>query len=386
MTEIPAQLIDTLSNLSQRRPISKEDKTFIKDNLIFLQDLVNEDESGSINLVMTSLSKNRLSLEDKSVLLQNKKRLIEIVDRYKKEFDTSEEELIEVIKSVDDVEQELDNDVTKYCGFSDYHPMQGITFDKTRKRFKIQYNGTVKTNKDAEQASKIYLEMFDDKNSKRLIDCCNVTKRVVTHNDEHMLCYGHCGTNLYDIRHILHRTGLKNTTLLDKYNKHATEIVNYMWHKNKYRGYILRELIKLDTVKKIIYRSNKRGAVMLAKMLGISIIDIKIPSKENKYIQNILTVFKHEKFIEHHKVGRYFVDLYFPNYQLAIECDERGHADRNQTYEKERQTYVEKKLNCKFVRFNPDDSNFDIFVVISKIFYHLKNHNSQSCHKSSRNI
>ena len=60
-------------------------------------------------------------------------------------------------------------------------------------------------------------------------------------------------------------------------------------------------------------------------------------------------------------VGKYWIDLYFPRYKLAIECDEFGHRDRDIGYEVERQKHIGKLLNCTFVRFNTD----------AKDFYHL---------------
>jgi len=186
-----------------------------------------------------------------------------------------------------------------------------------------------------------------------------------------MICYEHNNKKLFDIQHIITIIGSKESYRKAKYNKFSDKVINYFWHKNKYNGYMLRELISINTVKQMIYKSNKRGSNILAKMLNIKIIDIKIPSKENCYVQNILTVFKHERFSEHHNVGRYFIDLYFPDYLLAIECDEHNHKDRDLNYERERQEYIENKLNCTFIRFDPYDLFFDIFAVISKIHYHV---------------
>ena len=37
--------------------------------------------------------------------------------------------------------------------------------------------------------------------------------------------------------------------------------------------------------------------------------------------------------IEQYHVDGYRIDLYFPEYKLAIECDEFGHRDRDLEYE-----------------------------------------------------
>ena len=59
--------------------------------------------------------------------------------------------------------------------------------------------------------------------------------------------------------------------------------------------------------------------------------------------------------------------MYFSKHELVVEIDEKGHIDRNQNKENERQIKTEKHFNCKFHRINPDAGNFNIFVEISKI-------------------
>ena len=98
----------------------------------------------------------------------------------------------------------------------------------------------------------------------------------------------------------------------------------------------------------------------------------KILSKEQSTLDNIIKAFKNEKHILQHKVGKYKIDLYFIDNKLAIECDEHGHNDRNPEYEQQRENFITNKLNCKFVRYNPDDLNFDIFNVINQIYTTLK--------------
>lgn len=87
-------------------------------------------------------------------------------------------------------------------------------------------------------------------------------------------------------------------------------------------------------------------------------------TKEQETINDICRVFKHLQHITQYKVDTYFIDLYFPEFNIAIECDENGHKDRSQKREGERETYITDKLKCKFYRFNPDDKNFHILDVI----------------------
>jgi very-short-patch-repair endonuclease len=64
----------------------------------------------------------------------------------------------------------------------------------------------------------------------------------------------------------------------------------------------------------------------------------------------------------------YYIDLYIPELKLAIECDEFGHQSYNKMDEKRRQSFIEHKLSCTFIRFNPCVVGFDLSNVIGDIF------------------
>ena len=76
-----------------------------------------------------------------------------------------------------------------------------------------------------------------------------------------------------------------------------------------------------------------------------------------------MDVFKGEQMLTQFSVDGYKIDLYFPRHQLAVECDEFGHKDRGIEYQVRRQKYIENKLGCQFIRFNPDARDFNIFEV-----------------------
>ena len=92
-------------------------------------------------------------------------------------------------------------------------------------------------------------------------------------------------------------------------------------------------------------------------------------SKERSIIEKIQTVFLAEEKLLQHSVFTYRIYIYFPDHKLAVEIDEIGH--RNVHYEIQRQNAIEKELNCKFIRINPDKENFNVFVEISKIQNHI---------------
>lgn len=90
-------------------------------------------------------------------------------------------------------------------------------------------------------------------------------------------------------------------------------------------------------------------------------------SKEQKHINSIIAVLKHERYKTQFRVETYKIDLYFIDKKIAIECDEHGHVDRSVSAEIARQKFIEDVLGCKFIRFNPDKKHFSILDVIGRI-------------------
>ena len=107
-------------------------------------------------------------------------------------------------------------------------------------------------------------------------------------------------------------------------------------------------------------------AVNFKTRLGFSQHD-PIMTQEQSILSKIVTLFSAEEIILQHNVLSSRTDAYFPKYKLAIEVDEQGNNDRDIVYETERQKAIEKDLGCKFIRNNPANENFNIFVEIGKI-------------------
>ena len=64
------------------------------------------------------------------------------------------------------------------------------------------------------------------------------------------------------------------------------------------------------------------------------------------------------------------MDLYFPEYKIVVECDE-GHSNYKPEKEKERMEYINLSLgidNGYWIRYNPDEKDFDISKVIGQIY------------------
>ena len=69
------------------------------------------------------------------------------------------------------------------------------------------------------------------------------------------------------------------------------------------------------------------------------------------------------------------IDIYFTEYFLAVEIDEKGHTDRDLIFEQKRQEALEKKLNCKFIRINTSRENYDTDYEADRIQTFITNFN-----------
>jgi len=283
------------------------------------------------------------------------------------------EDIIDEDLSVEEIEKLLDDKIPNYNKFTANHPMTGVTFSKSKNKYQIKFNEIDTYSVKLDIACRKVMENFYDDE----INCFNkkqITKEYIQNNDCYLIEYIYQNKTYYDIEHILHNLKLQKSSHHDKYNSIRNDIKGYFWHKNEYNGFICRELITRTTVKKLIHSSNTQSTINLAKLLDINVINNKIPKKETICSNQIIKVFNEEKYQEQKQFGPYRVDLYFPDYHLAIECDEHDHKNRDPDYERKRQKYIENEYDCTFMRFNPDDKEFDICDIISQIHYFIVNH------------
>ena len=66
------------------------------------------------------------------------------------------------------------------------------------------------------------------------------------------------------------------------------------------------------------------------------------------------------------RIGSYFVDLCFTNDLIVVECDEYGHRDRSLAEEEAREEFI-KNQGYAMIRYNPNESGFDLSDVLNRI-------------------
>ena len=129
------------------------------------------------------------------------------------------------------------------------------------------------------------------------------------------------------------------------------------------------------------YRVSTPKAIKFRFELRFKQHDIVL-SKKQSVISKIAKLFSIEKMLLQHSVLDDRIDFYFPKHKLAIEVDEKGHTDRDEKKEKEREKRIKEKLGCKFIRINPDEKDYDEYVKFGEINNHLSESNEKSTKKS----
>lgn len=71
------------------------------------------------------------------------------------------------------------------------------------------------------------------------------------------------------------------------------------------------------------------------------------------------------KYILQYSVSNYRIDLYIPEYNTAIEIDEKEHKYK-QDYDRKRQNHIENQIHCKFIRVNEGESCGSVIARIVK--------------------
>ena len=182
------------------------------------------------------------------------------------------------------------------------------------------------------------------------------------------------------------------TELLQKYyilNKDYIMIPNKTVQKessggrNKIDYYVTEECIK----RVMINHSRCRNINIETNGIKINNLEIKYIEREITKEQSTVGFIKKalthlnpipQYYIKKNEKQCYSIDLYIEKYKIAIECDEDNHNNRDVNAEIEREKFVKNKLNCKFIRFNPDDKDFDITNVINQIIIEIENFKSSA--------
>ena len=192
------------------------------------------------------------------------------------------------------------------------------------------------------------------------------TIQVKVINNKHVRCIMINNSEIYCAKDIANVINLSSTTYylssMSASEKHLIQVDG--------RGKPLTFLTR-NAVKGMLSRSRKILCKEITDAFDMDIIYTMTQTLEQSTIGSITKVFKNEEMTQQHRVGKYRIDLFFPKYNLAIECDEQYH-DKNPLYHAQREHYIRTILKCHFIRYRPYAKDFDIFEVIHCIYAYIK--------------
>jgi len=175
--------------------------------------------------------------------------------------------------------------------------------------------------------------------------------------------------NLDELLHI----ASKKINITKHLQKNYKENVHYVIHttqretKKEWGGQNKKTFLLTETAFELLKNSyNMRNRYIVNVSDTVTCVNIGM-CIENQTIGFIENSFK--GVIEcrrQYPIGSYRIDLYFPAYHLAIECDEHNHADRDPDSEKIREEYILAQGN-QLIRYNPNTPQFDLSNVLQDI-------------------
>jgi len=132
--------------------------------------------------------------------------------------------------------------------------------------------------------------------------------------------------------------------------------------------------INYNDLLRIFCKTRKPNIIELAQELNINLNNDIYTYIETNTLKCILDAFNGEEMIQQYKVKQYFIDLYFPKYKLAIECDESGHYRdimKNNDIIRENDIKTEIK-DIYFIRYRPEEKDFNIFNLVNQIYQFIR--------------
>lgn len=345
-----------------------------------------------LNIVREKLSKKRISAEDRKIAYDKIMQIAKDLENgnfYVKPKDVLKENIKE---EESDIEVELNEPMEKENELK--HNYEIILANKNINLEKIEkcYDSRIpKYQHDVENPmmyvgkyKNFYRMQLDGETfvSKKLDEVCektknkiiskleqrgmiNITARPFKNYTTMFVSYTYDNIELFDIRHIIYILNIQKVSR--KLNDYKKMIKYFAMVKNELEGYITKYLITTNDVKIIVSTSKCQYKKEIANALGFDTHDVCVMSKEISCLNFIRKIFDGIEMIHQFPCGTYRIDMYMPYYKIAIECDENNHDDRDKNYEQNREKYIMAELNCLFVRFNPDEENFDIQKVCNNI-------------------
>jgi len=302
-------IITALNEISGIRYIKKETVRYITKNLELLKDHTNENEDRRIDTVIEIIGKSALKINERKQLEQANKSVIKIIKKYKEEYNQEpNEDNVDEELTITDVENKLDSKIKKYSGFTENNPMEGISYDKNKKKYQIKYENINTYAKELDTACQKIINSFDVKKSDKIGKSNKIEKKYVkyffAYGNHFFVSYLINGDPYFDIQHIISLLNLKKSSRNDKYKEFSKSIDHNIWHKNEFNGYIRRELINEKNMYMLLMSSNSQ----FSKRFKNDVADILVELRKDNKLEitneklNLKKNTKYNNSIEHNQI------------------------------------------------------------------------------------
>ena len=354
--------MDTLKNIisswTYGKYIPKDDKAKLAELTKQLVDVKYEKLRTELNVLMKQPKLTKKSLDAITKLTNELKDNCMTIE-------TASELIEETIKEIEDdtLESRLDMECDRYNKFTENNPAEYICYDTNKNRYTLRYNNNEVASKNLKKLVAQLKETLMHK-SKNIITPLFFKK----YNDK-IISYKYNDIELFDINHMFKFLNYDKDT--KKYYNSKKYITFRSIKNNKVGGFYIKEYIERDNLKFILLGCRKHKLINF-----FSLIDEKIHYKmpiEIETLKPLYEIFSDYNPILQYNIDKYYIDLYLQKLNIAIECDENNHTDRNQIYELDRENVINNKLKCIIIRYNPDEENFNINNVIKKIMNEIIN-------------
>ena len=218
------------------------------------------------------------------------------VGKYAKFDDDHESVCVFDNRSIDEIETELDSKVGRYSKFNYDHPMEYVTYYSKKKSYHIMckgYDGVKDLNtynKSINTACQKVKDFITNKSMGKISNFIVSKKEHFKYKNNYFVIYICDGLPFFDIWHVIMSLGLVTSSNNDKFDAFREKISGYVWHKNKFGGYVCRELINDGILYDIMFSSNSDFAKKFKKNVSNLLVTLgkngKIAIKNDDFVYN----------------------------------------------------------------------------------------------------
>lgn len=165
---------------------------------------------------------------------------------------------------------------------------------------------------------------------------------------------------------------INSREIAEKYEKHHRHVIasirNLIKRNPELSKYFIEDFYIADNRKaNVQFQIDDVGIDILTNKFKYNVRSVRFEYKYLNEIEDFLDEIN-IKYILQYSVGNYRIDLYIPEYNIAIEIDEEEHKYKKD-YDSIRQNYIEKQIHCKFIRINEGESCGSAVARITKELY-----------------